>query len=233
MLKNFAGGVSTLELGFGGGTQGHFVHYITADTMRRSTEKQPFVGRSRDLSPKPMEGGEGRGGEGLGTRPWCSFVCLWRRLLTSRHCTSRPTVGPNVFWLCQRSPGGESRLHAPIPTDVYIRLAQKNKFGLTSPTPETRGRTTRHGGAGRELCNILQKVAYLPTPWRSRPCCQALTILAPDRMPPCAQRLPSRQRAPTYGCHTTSCLHSRMHLPLPFDILTLEINTERQGEAQT
>ena len=43
-------------------------------------------------------------GGGFGTRPWCWFVCLWRRLLASRHCTSQPTVGLNVFWLCQRSP---------------------------------------------------------------------------------------------------------------------------------
>ena len=30
------------------------------------------------------------------------LVCFvfWRRLLASRPCTSRPSVGPNVFWLC-------------------------------------------------------------------------------------------------------------------------------------
>ena len=27
------------------------------------------------------------GGGGGGTRPWCWLVCLWRRLLASRHCT--------------------------------------------------------------------------------------------------------------------------------------------------
>ena len=25
-------------------------------------------------------------------------------LFAAHHCTSRPSVGPNVFWLCQRSP---------------------------------------------------------------------------------------------------------------------------------
>ena len=43
-------------------------------------------------------------GGGVGTRPRYSVVCLWRCLLASRHCTFRPSVGPNVFWLCQRSP---------------------------------------------------------------------------------------------------------------------------------
>ena len=33
------------------------------------------------------EGGGGRGGEGCGTRPRYLIVCLWRRLLASRHCT--------------------------------------------------------------------------------------------------------------------------------------------------
>ena len=45
----------------------------------------------------------GRGGGG-GTRPWCWFACLWRRLLACRHCTFRPSVSSNVFWSCQRSP---------------------------------------------------------------------------------------------------------------------------------
>ena len=31
--------------------------------------------------------GHGGGGGWFGTRPWFGFVCLWRRLLTSRHCT--------------------------------------------------------------------------------------------------------------------------------------------------
>ena len=43
-----------------------------------------------------------RGGGGM--RPWCWFICLWRRLLASRHCTSRPSVSPNVLWLCRWSP---------------------------------------------------------------------------------------------------------------------------------
>ena len=64
-----------------------------------------------------MVTGEGRrahppggGGGGGGTRPWCWFVCLWRRPLGSRHCSSRPSVGLNVFWLCQRSP----RMTCPV-----------------------------------------------------------------------------------------------------------------------
>ena len=44
------------------------------------------------------------GSAGFGTRPRCWFACVWRRQLASGHCTSRPSVGPNVFWLCQRSP---------------------------------------------------------------------------------------------------------------------------------
>ena len=44
------------------------------------------------------------GGGGGGTRPRYLIVCLWRRLLASRQCSFRPSVGPNVFWLCQRSP---------------------------------------------------------------------------------------------------------------------------------
>ena len=47
---------------------------------------------------------------GFGTRPRYLIVCLWRRLLASRHCTSRPSVGPNVFCLCQRSP----RMTCPV-----------------------------------------------------------------------------------------------------------------------
>ena len=49
-------------------------------------------------------GGTHRGDGGGGGRPWFWFVCLWRRLLASSHCTFRPSVGPNVFWLCQQSP---------------------------------------------------------------------------------------------------------------------------------
>ena len=45
-----------------------------------------------------------------GTRPRYLIVCLWRRLLASRHCTVRRSVGPNVFWLCQRSP----RMTCPV-----------------------------------------------------------------------------------------------------------------------
>ena len=32
-------------------------------------------------------GGCGRGGGGVGTRPRYQIVCLWRRLLASRHCS--------------------------------------------------------------------------------------------------------------------------------------------------
>ena len=34
-----------------------------------------------------------RGGGGGGTRPWCCFICRSRRLLASRHCTFRSSVG--------------------------------------------------------------------------------------------------------------------------------------------
>ena len=45
-----------------------------------------------------------RGGGGVGTRPWCWFGCLWRRLLASRHCTVRPPVGPNVSVMSTEPP---------------------------------------------------------------------------------------------------------------------------------
>ena len=58
--------------------------------------------------------GWGLGGVGsrrwVGTRPRYQIVCLWRCPLASRHGTSRPSVGPNVFWLCQRSP----RMTCPV-----------------------------------------------------------------------------------------------------------------------
>ena len=57
------------------------------------------IERQRSLPQVVSVGG---GGDERG--PWYLFVCLWLRLLASRHCTSRPSVGPNVFWLCQRSP---------------------------------------------------------------------------------------------------------------------------------
>ena len=44
-------------------------------------------------------------GRGGGTRPRYLIVCLWRCLLASRHCSFGPSVGPNVFWLCQRMGG--------------------------------------------------------------------------------------------------------------------------------
>ena len=34
-----------------------------------------------------LEGPGFWGGGGGGERPWCGFVCLWRRLLASRPCT--------------------------------------------------------------------------------------------------------------------------------------------------
>ena len=46
----------------------------------------------------------GWGGGGVGTRP------RWLALLASRHCSFGPSVGPNVFWLCQRSP----RMTCPV-----------------------------------------------------------------------------------------------------------------------
>ena len=36
------------------------------------------------------------GGGGVGTRRYL-IVCLWRRLLASRHCSFGPSMGPNVF----------------------------------------------------------------------------------------------------------------------------------------
>ena len=50
------------------------------------------------------------GGGGVGTRPWYWVVCLWQCLLASRHCLFGPSVGPSVFWLCQRSP----RMTCPV-----------------------------------------------------------------------------------------------------------------------
>ena len=50
------------------------------------------------------------GGGGFGTRPRYLMVCLWRRLLASRHRSFGPSVGPNVFWLCQQSP----RMTCPV-----------------------------------------------------------------------------------------------------------------------
>ena len=48
---------------------------------------------------------------------WCSpqaapwFACLWRRLLPSRHCEFRPSVGPNVFF---RGGGGHEALQCSL-----------------------------------------------------------------------------------------------------------------------
>ena len=50
------------------------------------------------------------GGGGLARGQWCGGVCLWRRRSAPRHGTSGPSVGPNVFWLCQRSP----RMTCPV-----------------------------------------------------------------------------------------------------------------------
>ena len=70
----------------------------------------PIVsGGEKELVRAGQRGGGG-GIEGGGTTPWCWFVCLWRRLLPSRHCTSRPSVGPNVLWLCQWGP----RMTCPV-----------------------------------------------------------------------------------------------------------------------
>ena len=70
-----------------------------------SDPTQHAKGRTGDC-PGPREGATTRRNvtQGVGTRPWCWFASLWRRLLASRPCTFRPSVGPNVFWLCQRSP---------------------------------------------------------------------------------------------------------------------------------
>ena len=63
---------------------------------------EPVVLQPRLMGPRVTVHSRRMGG--FGTRPRCEFVCVWRRLLASRPCASRPSVGPNVFWLCQRSP---------------------------------------------------------------------------------------------------------------------------------
>ena len=82
--------------GGGGGARGHGVGLFA------------FGGAYRPLATAPSD--PLRGGGGVGTRPRYLIVCLWRRLLASRHCSSRPSVGPNVFWLCQQSP----RMTCPV-----------------------------------------------------------------------------------------------------------------------
>ena len=72
--------------------------------------------------------GRPEGGGGIGTRPWCWFAFLWRRLLASRHCTFRPPGGPNVLWLCQGEGGflvlvvGGTGPVAPAPLAAGLRL---------------------------------------------------------------------------------------------------------------
>ena len=86
-----------------------------------------------------IEGARGGRGGGLGTRPWDSVVCLWRRLLASRHCSSRPSVGPNVFWLCQRSPPDDlSCLTTPgvgRPGDGLLRVPLTRGILMHTPSP--------------------------------------------------------------------------------------------------
>ena len=58
-----------------------------------------------------------------GTRPWCWFVFLWRRLLASRHCTFRPSVGLNVVLVVSTEPLDDlSCLTTP---GSAIRLSQR------------------------------------------------------------------------------------------------------------
>ena len=77
---------------------------LRADTWSQPPVKPPAVQLTESVHP----GGEaaGGGGGGVGTGPWCRFACLWQRLLASRHCTFRPSVGPGVIWLCQPRVGG-------------------------------------------------------------------------------------------------------------------------------
>ena len=84
-------------------------------------------------------GGGPEGGGGVGTRPWCWFVCLWRRLLASHHCTFRPSVGPNVIWLCQWSPLGDlSCLTTPgvgCPKDGLLPVLLTRCLQMHTPSP--------------------------------------------------------------------------------------------------
>ena len=61
----------------------------------------PLTSESAPSPPRDITTHHNGGGAGVGTRPWCWSVCLWRHLLASRHCTFRPSLGPKVLWLCQ------------------------------------------------------------------------------------------------------------------------------------
>ena len=72
-----------------------------SNPLRPSTK----TGQNKGAYKRCTQADRGLGMEGGGgTRPWFWFVCPWRCPLASSHCRLRPSVGPNVFWSCQRSP---------------------------------------------------------------------------------------------------------------------------------
>ena len=106
-------------------TQTEKRHALTQRGMNCRTRPPRFRGQpTNPSSPHPHRGGR------FGTRPRCWFVCLWRRLLASRPDTSRPPVGPNVVWSCQRSP----RMTCPV---GLLRGSAVPETGLL-PVPLTR-----------------------------------------------------------------------------------------------
>ena len=102
-----------------------------------------------------LEGGQGAGrdvlspgGGGVGTRPRYLIVCLWRRLLASRHCTFRPSVGLNVVLVvsteplddlsCLTTPGSAIRLSqrravAHAVDQVHPGAHSESMLGLPTP----------------------------------------------------------------------------------------------------
>ena len=81
-----------------------------------------------------------RGG-GAGTRPWCWFVCLWRRLLASRRCTFRPSAGPNVSKWGGGGAGAGRPIHPEFSQDPHTH------------TPSSRTATKRIPGVVASLCS--------------------------------------------------------------------------------
>ena len=66
----------------GGGVPRVCVH----DMVRKTLSFMKFHFFSKECSIAPQEVCVGGGG-GVGTRPQYLIVCLWRRLLASRHCS--------------------------------------------------------------------------------------------------------------------------------------------------